>query len=391
MKNFNNKYLMLAGILVEDTLYSFTLTNNLLLTVNLKTGKIHLLNSAEDYDVSFTADSMWSIRDGDDIFVPELNGKRLLRYNLKEKKCHYYKIRCDGKQWDNCAAITKYKNKICIFPKYKEGVIKLDLSSGKIEKDKEIYSEIYSCGMRGKCGKEDKYFECGYQEGDILWLFQESGNFVIAYDIRNESWKKYRLPVEINHCIHVVMYNGLMYILSSEGRIFSWDVSGGTIEKIFDCSEEGENKDIYSRIAVTDKFIFLLPAFGQDIFKINIEMRKAEKYSAYPEEFFYYMPEIRSKYFGYCENDRFYYFLMRSANYILCINKQNGEEKWIKPQFPLVSEYMKVYMSYSKGTFNEGGWSREEMKRILENHIDKNSKKDVSEGERIWEQTKKRM
>ena len=382
---------MLAGVLVEDTLYSYTLTGNLPLTVNLKTGRINLLNSVEEYDISFTADSMWSVRDGDYIFVPELNGKRLMNYNLKEKKCHYYEMRCDGKQWDNCAAITKYKNKIYIFPKYKEGVIKIDLRSGKTEKDKEIYSEIYSCGMGGKCKKEDKYFECGYQDGDIIWLFQESGNFVIAYDLRNDSWKKYEFSMEINHCIHVVMYNDVMYILSSEGRIFSWDAPGGAIEKIFDCSDEGENKDVYSRIAVTDKNIFLLPAFGQDILKINIEKHKAEKYSSYPEEFCYYMPEIRSKYFGYCENDRFYYFLMRSANYILRIDKQNGEEKWIKPQIPLASEYMKVYMSYSKGTFAEGRWGREEMKHILESHFAKNCKKDVTEGERIWEQTKKKM
>lgn len=388
MNNLNNKYLILASTLVDDELYSFTAIDHLPLIVNLKTEKICLLNDMENYDLSFVADSMWAIRDGDNIFVIELNGERLLQYNFKEKKCCYYKIECNGKQWDNCAALAKYKNKVYVFPKYKKGIIKIDIKSGKIEKNEEVYRIINSYKTKEKCKKENKYFQCGCQDGNILWLFQESGNLVVAYNIKNDSWREYELPIEINHCIHTIMHNGLMYILCSDGRIFLWDMKSDMIERIFEYSEEGEAIDIYSRIAVADKIIFMLPALGQDILKINVETKRVEKYTAYPEEFCYYNPENCSKYNGYCENDRFYYFSMRSANYILQIDKHDGREKWIKPQLPLVTEYMEVYMSYNEDVFIEGKWSKEELECILSIHTNKEAKKISTDGERIWNQTK---
>ena len=45
-----------------------------------------------------------------------------------------------------------------------------------------------------------------------------------------------------------------------------------------------------------------------------------------------------SKFYGYCEDKKYYYFANRVINYYLRIDKQSGQFIWTKPQMPSLQE-----------------------------------------------------
>ena len=95
---------------------------------------------------------------------------------------------------------------------------------------------------------------------------------------------------------------------------------------------------------VTDKNIWLLPDLGEDIYVYYSESKKLEKYDGYPEGFAYLMTENWGKYISAREYKGIYYHDMHSANCILCIDKNSGEEKWIKPSIPGRMEECQYYI-----------------------------------------------
>ena len=342
--------------------------------IDLKKYKINLLDDLENYDISFVPDGMLAVKDKKDIYVLEMNGNRLMQYSLDEKKCKYFEIKCNRRKWDNFAMISKYKKDVYIFPRYLREIVKVDIESGLVKKE--------------SCLKID--VQCSCQIKNVIWLFPEKGNSVIVHNMEDDTWREYKLPVEIDNCVHVIFYNRKFYILGSEGRILLWDMIDGSMEELCDCSKIEETPENYSRIAVTSRTIFLLPSLGRDIFKIDIPTKNIERYEAYPKGFQYCEVEHCSKYYGYCESERFYFFAMRSANHILSIDKYNGQEKWIKCQSPLAEKYMIAYAKYKGMTFYESEIDRSELefldKVINQKRIDK---EDNTVGRAIWEPMKR--
>lgn len=362
-----------ASVFENGMIYSFSVFKNLPIMIDLRENTINLLDNLKNYDISFIPDDMLAIKDMKDIFVLEMNGNRLMSYNIEKRNCKYFEIGCNREEWGNFAMLSIYKKKVYIFPKYFGKVIKVDKDSGLVSDDVQLKINI----------------QCGCQIENIVWLFQEKGNSVIAYNMEDDTWRAYKLPIELDNCIHVIEYNKKFCFLSSEGRVFLWDAVDGAIEKICDCSDVEETSETYIRIAASRRALFLLPSLGKDIFKIDMDTKKIEKYEKYPKDFQYCELEQCSKYNGYCESEKFYFFSMRSANYMLCIDKYTDQEKWIKLQSPLTESYMKVYAKYKKMTFNEAELDKKELEFYLKNiNKEEEFEKYSSIGRAIWKQIK---
>lgn len=335
---------------VNDKIYAFTSFQRLPIMVDVHSGNFVLLENLSNYDPLFFADNMLSV--GDDIFVLESNGNRLLKYNVNEKICQYYNIACHVKDWDNYVAFTHYGECLYVIPRYIDELLKIDIKSGKVQKDKDLY--LRTNDHKTSTMREDNMCFCyGFQQENIMWLFQRKSNMLIAYDVEKTKWEKYELSVEINNCVHAVCFNKKIYILSREGKIYCWNIVNKSVEFIVDCSEETLKDKTFSRIIVTEKRLFLFPALGENIFQIDMDTKQVQKNRVYPNDFHYCGREDWSKFYGYCEDERYYYFPMRSMNFILLINKQNGKEQWIKPKLPSCEMYEKTYLTYSKRLLNE--------------------------------------
>lgn len=365
---------------INKKIFAFTSFKRLPIVIDLKSKEIDLLENIQEYDSTFMADFM--INDGDDIYVLELNGNRIMKYNVVNRKCKYFDISCGKREWDNFATFAKCGENIYIFPLYINEIIKVNFETGKIHRDKGLYLDLRNYVEQEQ---EIKYFYCGCKVGKIMWLFQRQGNLVVAYNMENDTWKKYKLSVKINNCVHVVRHNGMMYILSGEGLVYCWNMTDDPVELIADCSNEEANFNTFIRIAVTDKKIFLLPSLGEDIVIIDLNIKQISKYEDYPIEFKYYRPEGWSRYYGYCEDDDNYYFAMRSMNFMLSINKRYGNEKWIKFKLPLHERFVKQYINCNRNMLGEAEVTLETLFTYIYKNYKKNLKQnDISRGKWIW-------
>ena len=369
--------------LTQGKLFSFTSSKRIPTIVDLHTGKTTLLNDLLNYDPAFNADDMLSFEN--DIFILELNGKRLMKFNVKERNCSYFNIDCDNKTWKNYAAFAYYGNNIYVFPVYTDGVIKIDLKKERVQKKKELYLHISEYKKDKKQDGEFTFFWCGCQSGSIVWLFQRSGELVVEYDLESDTWREFELSIRIRECVLVTVYAGYMYILSAEGKIYRWNRKDNIAEEIADCRSTSRMEFVFSRIAVTDKGIFLLPLYGEEIFYMDLKTKNVKKYDSYPEDF-RYCELSWSKYYGYCEDDNQYYFAMRSANYILTINKRDGIEKWVKAKLSSYEKYKKVYFSYNRKLLCETEYSIEDILSYMKKeYVEKQCRKNISKGEKIWD------
>lgn len=371
--------------LIGNNIYAFTSFKRLPITVNLQKEEIGLLDNLQNYDSLFVADFMINL--GDDIFVLELDGNRLLRYNIDERVCQYIYIGCHNRSWGNYAVFAGYGDCLYIVPKYLDELIRVDIKSGKMERKKNLFSKLNIPVLQSEQLENFIYFGYGYQYRNIIWFFREKSNLVVAFDIEQDVWRKYELSMEINDCVHAIQYNGMLYILSSEGKIYRWDMKGKTVEIWADCSQKSKENNIFIRIAVTDKNIWLLPALGEDIFCIDFDTRQPCKYVSYPKEIRYCGLKGWSKYYGYCEDEEYYYFAMRYTNAILSLNKQSGKERWIRFRWLEYKKYIDEYIKDNKKLLCEGECKIEDIwDYSVDNYSSRKQKNEY--GNLIWEKMK---
>lgn len=369
--------------LMQGKMVSFTTFKKIPIVVELHTGTITILDDLENYDSEFCSDYMFSIED--DIFVLELNGKRMMKLNITDRKCSYFDIFCNSKDWNNYAAFAYFEKSIYIFPTYSAGFVQMDLGTGRVKKKKKLHSVMKEKNKNLR--EEYTDFWRGCQLENKVWLFPRYGSQVIVYDMENDTWTEYILAVEIKECIHVMSYGGYIYILNVEGIIYRWDMINGEVERIADCSSNNNKTGCsFSRIAVTDKGIFLLPAFSEDILYIDLDTKGIKKYDVYPKDYQYYGPQGWSKFYGYCEDGDQYYFAMRSANYILSISKKDGMGKWIKTKLLSYKEYKKVYIHYNKKKIFETECNIDDMLSYIQrDSAERQCGKKFLKGREIWE------
>lgn len=344
---------------LDNAVFCFSSHGNLPMFIELEMKKIFFIKNIEGYQ-SFITQDIFSV--GDDIVSLELNGKRVLRYNSAQKKCCYFDINCHKKDWDNYAAFAAWGNFVYIFPKYISRFTIFDIKTGEIKESPILYTEE-DCLNDNVNDEESAYFDCGCQVGDEVWLFRKKDNALIEFDMKSGTWETYKLPIKIQNCIHICEYNEKLYILSSEGNVYIWGINTHCLEWFGDYGS-GENIYDFSRAVVTDKNIYLLPSLGEKVISIDLKTKKSEIYQNYPQDFQYCGDKAWSKYHGYCEDDSNYYFAMRSANYMLMINKSSGTVCWIKLELDTSENYIDIYNYYNddrKNIFQESYVSLEDL------------------------------
>lgn len=386
MKKTDRRMLFSACALRKGKIYGFTDFGAIPVEVDLMSEELSYVNGLQNYQL-FHADTMLNV--GDSLLAFELNGERMMLYDLKKKECFYYHVGCDKTQWDNYAAFGVYKEEVYIFPTYANEIIKINMKSGNIQKDGRLYLEINE-HKNQKEQEDSSYFYCGCQVDNIIWLFQKKGRLAVTYDLKTGTWKKYTLLVQIDSCVHAIHYADKLYLLSSEGKIYCWDMKDDSLELVMDCSSSDTDSSTFARIAVTDKNIFLLPALGEDIFCMDLSTKHIEKYENYPDGFEYCCPEVWSKYFGYSEDEENYYFAMRPANFMLSVNKKTGKEKWIKFKLPSWEEYIRMYIKYNKSLLSEKECRIDDVLNYSEDELMARKGEDINSfGKQIWKQMKR--
>lgn len=341
----NNAFLFSSCAVANGIMYFNTENENIPMLMNLSDNKVSYMNLGKEYNYFLKGTDKMLVA-GDEVYFLELYGDYLISYNIKTKLFQKFYIECHKYDWGNFVSFTQYKSYLYIFPRCYEAVVKLDLKTGTINKNTQLYTAIKENNYSKERKEPFTLFLGSCLVNNVMWLFRNEGNLVIAYDMHTDSFQEYFLPQDIGGVVQAVWQHDLFYLLSGKGQIYIWNIHNNDLRLMSAYRESKIYNGIFRRMVITDMNLWLIPTSGEDIYIISLSNEKVEKYQDYPMNFAY-CPDAPSKYCEYCEDHENYYFAMRSGNYSLCINKKTGMANWIKPVLPTRQERYEFYVMNS--------------------------------------------
>lgn len=348
----------------KNGLYYVTHIDHSIKRLDVSSGKAEYIDNPEGYKPKEWKGVDKLFAQNDFLYLFEQGGKKLLQYNVLNGKSKCFELDYNMSACDNWAIITMYNDTMFAVPSFANRIIKFN-SNSDVESSMELCSNIgYKFdsekyfGTEGNITMPYKLYSCGCRIKRDIWLFTETNQCVIKYDLLKERLVQYLLPDQIRGCVHAVWNGELFYILDLYGRVYSWDYMNNKSEIIFDCKEP-KPYPYFRKLVITSENIWIIPFAGKDIYIVSLEDGKETVFNSFPIDFHYSEDSCRSKYFDYAEDMEKYYFAMHSANYMLVIGKNNGEGYWLKPVEPEAEECLSYYIKNYDRSFNENEWKLE--------------------------------
>lgn len=327
-----DKFLFSNCILVKNQLFFVDTQSGLPAMMDPDSGDVTYSALFQDYiwRDGNSIDFMWEF-DGN-VYALETAGDALVIFDLHKQRCSYIPLNCSYREWGNFVAFEKYGSDFYIFPKYGNKIFTFSAGDRKVAQ------------IAGKLGEMEE-IQCARREGSKVWLISRKGSAIYAYDLSDNSWRIYRLNAVIKDCTNCILVGESIYLLNIFGIIYKWNIGDGEIQEIRTLETRHlEAETMYSMVHAGNCLI-VLPSLGADIKILDLLTGKMEIYHDYPADFNYY--DIGwSKYYGYCEDGKYYYFAMRRGNYFLKICKKNGKLSWIKPVIVNDRKKSKLLVTY---------------------------------------------
>lgn len=290
------------GCLFENFILYPSERGDFLIIMNKNTGEISvpLINRFKG-KINFSVycnDRMWCI---------EKNLRWIAEINIKEVSIVYHnlELNTNGKM---IILVSAVDNKIYICRKEENELLVFDTINYSLNR---INFSEYKKNIILSCVDNEK-----------IYMFDYSNSFLI-YDIKNGSFKSVHLNKEIK-VDAVSAYNNM---LLTRVKDCIYRIENGEVIKVCSLSNSG-----MGRICVTDDKIIVLPGIeSNEIIIIDLQSFEMTKYVNYPTDFEYSIKKGWGKYFGYCQDENYFYWIMRASNYFMKIDKRSGDIEWIKP------------------------------------------------------------
>lgn len=319
----------------------------------------------------------------DNMFVYETSiywvdqfGKNIYEYDTKQNEYYCYQLPLvEMIEWQCFAGVYLYSGKLFLFPRGDLFRIEFDLEKKKYM----TYQWERLCVDYSISHEDSLQLWCSIQYNNWVYLFEKSRNRAIRMNFENFKYEYIDIPYELSNIQHIVLSNNVFYILSTNGNLYTWDGSSEHVSKIYNCHDVDLS---FSRIAVTENKVFLLPGLSKKILVVNLQNYGIMEHDEYPEDFEYQEREW-SKYFGFAEDQQNIWFANRTANYILHISKCTESIEWIRIIPPEAQEKWNVYMETEKMILTE---NEKELALFIELECGKKKKEQNRKrwGEYIW-------
>lgn len=279
---------------------------------------------------------------GSKIYFLYVSGKGILEYDVETFSANEIIIDCNQDSDDNYAFATIVKNQVYIFTKKMKKIVIFDTST------KCVGEKPYPANMG------EASLMCGCIQGDYIWLFPETGNKIFSYCITSGQWKQYKFPIQYHNSLHAVCGKEYLYLLTWNGEVYEFrvnDLENKLITSVGMDLDKGKS----SRILYAEEKILILPGWGNDFYLFDLKQSELKKIAVWPDDV-YFAPTRKKwfKFYGYCEDEKFFYFANRTSNYYLRIEKNLEEFFWSKVSLPsgddniknLLSNRQRILMEY---------------------------------------------
>lgn len=305
----------------QDKMFYVTEKEALLAELNLRSGdiEIHKVEPMRNriYKLLVVENVLYAI---------DMKGYWIAELVLGEQNYRYYEIGCHKTDIGNEAYICVWNKKIYLFANDGPEVTVFDTVTKKVKKDK----------IRSWDEGKEPIFDFGFTENDgFAWLFGGAISAYVKYDLeKNKIIEVHSLPR--TEQIMFACRAGKDILVLSANTVYQVNKE---VVVLFTVPE----KERLTKLCLTEKNIWILPGNGEHIYLYDLGAGKCEKYNEYPSDFEYDIHEGWGKYTSYCEDETAYYWVMRSNNYFLRIEKKTGEGVWIYPQYTDKEHLLKKY------------------------------------------------
>ena len=324
------RFLFSNCIEYDNTIYAFINTTKIPIKIDPSKMQMSLIPIGKGYK-----DTMTDIYDicqrGQYIYILEINGKYLVKYDIENNEYMYINIGYRGNSWDNFIMISEIDEMIYILPKKLDYIIIYDISNNNVLYQKNKYKDL-----------KNRVWAKAVQYDNRVFLFEMTCTCIWEYDFSTKKIKKVDICEKLDGVVNVICYEGYIFILLSNGDVYKWEIENRKLITLRKCNNCQLNN--WYVMVPTHSKLWLMPAYGTEIVCLDIETGNERIVSVEQNEIYKDM-RLWSKFYGYCEIKDSIYFAMRSSKYLYSINKmsQTLKKYEVKPISETDQyEYMKI-------------------------------------------------
>ena len=254
-----------------------------------------------------------------------VNGENIIIINTETWNTQKIQITSNVNAWGNYAEAAAYEDKLFVFCRGMRKVIVYDVSSNAV------------------CEEElPLIVDKGVTIEGTTWLLSGDHTSLIKFNLSCLESDIIHIPNRIDSVSYITAKGNDLYMLSSNGDIWYFDMQNSKEECIFKVSEDRS----VGRLVVTDNSFIELPSLGSEIYIIDKNSNNCKAYKSYPADFQYIGDKGWSKYKGIIRYRNSYIIAPRSSNYLLFIDEKSGNISWKKAVLPEPVDIMTHYLNY---------------------------------------------
>ena len=289
----------------EDKLYGITEKTKVLISIDVES------EAADVLDVPAFKDKVdYIIKSKSSIFAVAVYGKWIAEIDMNSNLIKYYDVDVLVR------GIVKFSDYFC--------------TGNKIVMLSHNEAFIYVFDMSLKTGKlidiqingVQVPLEAGYRKENEMHLYSGVSGIHVIYDMERDCISDMNTMKKIGT---------IDYIFSGKKEYYAL-----VRNKIFNLDDqmliyEIESNDCFNRACKAGDLIWILPRYEDEIYLLDLKTKQCRKYKDYPSDYEYNVSGFYSKFIGCTESEKSIFWSMKTNNYILCIDKDTGRERWLRP------------------------------------------------------------
>lgn len=248
-------------------------------------------------------------------------GNGVVIYDMMKNTTKKFDIKCRNMHLNMFSYANVINDTLVIVPMYAPYVINININTGSVSKR---LNEGYSM-------EEMKQYHTNcIKNGDKLEVVNASNNTYLTYSLKDYSKKEYyKIQLSTSNVISIERVYDELYVLDNQNNIYKVDKEG--CQKIF---KIGNSKDDYLILHRSKDWLWIMPLYGDNIYKYNMTNKNIEIFNEYPADYKYMAPKTMGKFTSKCTVMGKTYFAMHAGTHIFCVDDLTGEAKFLEVKWP---------------------------------------------------------